>query len=250
MHGGADNDAISGAEALLPFYNEAPQTDTDPLRIDPTTHLSAWWNPYDPMVGIPGFFLDFDTYWTDPTTGQLLLIDGGAGPGQRRPRPHLRRHGDDWMVGGTYFDWLFGGWGYDLLDARRQPLDQRRPQRHPRARGLVVPARATSPTAAPIATSSSATRRWTGCSTGRATTNDFYVPFDFYGAPTVNRFYTPAIAQFIRRLAYAGGTDVLLTPFEPYDEPAIIPRRAPGLFPHVRPAALARRAAQRPGRAP
>ena len=25
-------------------------------------------------------------------------------------------NGNDWLVGGTYYDWLFGGWGDDLLN--------------------------------------------------------------------------------------------------------------------------------------
>ena len=37
------------------------------------------------------------------------------------------------------------------------------------------------------------------------------------------RFYSARIAAFIRALAYAGGTDVTLTPYEPFDEPAIVP---------------------------
>ena len=53
--------------------------------------------------------------------------------------------------------------------------------------------------------------------------NTYAVPFDFYDAPVVNRFYSARIAAFIRALAYAGGTDVTLTPYEPYDEPAIVP---------------------------
>ena len=53
--------------------------------------------------------------------------------------------------------------------------------------------------------------------------NTYAVPFEFYDAPVVNRFYSARIAAFIRALAYAGGTDVTLTPYEPYDEPAIVP---------------------------
>ena len=49
----------------------------------------------------------------------------------------------------------------------------------------------------------------------------YVVPFEYYWPPVVNRYYSAQIAAFIRALAYAGGTDVTLTPYEPYDEPAI-----------------------------
>ena len=72
------------------------------------------------------------------------------------------------------------------------------------------------------------------------------MPFAFYGAPTVNRFYTPAIARFIRRLAYAGGTDVLLTPFEPFDEPP----RSPSPATRTSPTSAACRRPARPATSP
>ena len=186
---------------------------------------SDWWDPFNPRAGIPGFFLDFDTYWTDPTTGQLLLIDGAP----VRVNDGLDRifgdYGDDWIVGGTYFDWLFGGWGEDILD-----LDDN----HWTNGGLNdIPEEdewfrqgdfAFGGADRDVLIGNSAMDRmfdWEGDE------NDFYVPFAFYGPPTVNRFYTAAIALFIRRLAYAGGTDVLLTPFEPFDEPAIVERGDP-----------------------
>ncbi len=174
------------------------------------------------MVGIPGFFLDFDTYWTDPTTGQLLLIDGGPVQVNDGLDRIFGDTGDDWLVGGTYFDWLFGGWGYDLLDADDNHWTNGGLNDTPEledswfAQGDFAYGGADRD----VLIGNTAMDRlfdWTG------DFNDFYVPFAFYGAPTVNRFYTPAIARFIRRLAYAGGTDVLLTPFEPFDEPAIIP---------------------------
>ncbi len=52
--------------------------------------------------------------------------------------------------------------------------------------------------------------------------NIYVVPFEFFGSPVVNRIYLPRIAAFIRALAFAAGTDFTLTPFEPFDEPAII----------------------------
>jgi LPXTG-motif cell wall-anchored protein len=173
------------------------------------------------MIGIPDFFLDFATYWTEPGTGELILIDGAPVPVDDGLDRIFGDYGYDWIVGGTYFDWLFGGWGQDILD-----LDDN----HWTNGGLNnIPEPdewfrqgdfAYGGADRDVLIGNSAMDRmfdWEG------DFNDFYVPFAFYGAPTVNRFYTPAIARFIRRLAYAGGTDVLLTPFEPFDEPAIIP---------------------------
>jgi hypothetical protein len=247
LHGGGGDDAISGAEALLPFYNEAPQTDTDPLRINPTTHLSAWWTRstrWSASRLLPRLRHLLDR----PDHRQLLLIDGGRSRSTTASTASSATPAHDWLVGGTYFDWLFGGWGYDLLDADDNHWTTAA-STHARARGLVVrPGRLRlrrrrsgrphrqhgdgPPVRLARATSTTSTCR------SSSTAPD--------GQPLLHA----AIARFIRRLAYAGGTDVLLTPFEPFDEPAIIPGGTvqPGL-PAVRPAALARRAAQRPRRA-
>ena len=118
LHGGAGDDAISGAEALPPFYNERARRPT-PTRCASTRRRTCrtGGTPFNPRAGIPGFFLDFDTYWTDPTTGQLLLIDGGPVQVNDGNDRIFGDTGDDWLVGGTYIDWLFGGWGTTCSNA-------------------------------------------------------------------------------------------------------------------------------------
>ena len=52
--------------------------------------------------------------------------------------------------------------------------------------------------------------------------NSFIVPFSRFGPPTVNRSFAPAVRDLIRDLAYAAGTDSVLTPSEPFDEVSIV----------------------------
>jgi Ca2+-binding RTX toxin-like protein len=100
LHGGAGSDGISGAEALPEFYN--------------TPSLSAYrlftpgvlvYDPYNPLAKINGHPLNFDA--TDG--GGQIIHDGedalfGEG-------------GDDWLVGGTDVDHMYGGAGNDVINA-------------------------------------------------------------------------------------------------------------------------------------
>ena len=52
--------------------------------------------------------------------------------------------------------------------------------------------------------------------------NSFIVPFAPFGQPTVNRQFSPDTRELMRELAYAAGVDVTLTPFEPFDEIALV----------------------------
>ena len=128
--------------------------------------------------------------------------------------------GNDWLVGGTNCDWLFGGFGDDLLN-----LDD-----------FLDTAGGTNKVIEPDARFRDADFAFGGA--GRdvliANTaadrmfdwggefNSFIVPFSRFGPPTVNRSFAPAVRDLIRDLAYAAGTDSVLTPSEPFDEVSIV----------------------------
>ena len=237
LHGGAGDDAISGAEAMREWYNELPQTDPNPLRFNPATGTFDWWDPNDPRAKIEGFFLNFDAYVIDEVTGRVIR-DGTLTVSQNDGRDKIFQvivgapvpsndgldrifgdYGNDWLVGGTYFDQLFGGWGNDLhnLDDNLETNGGRndRPEDDEWFRQGDF---AFGGTDRDIFIGNSGQDRmidWQG------DFNAFYVPFEEFGPPTIYRFYSPLFPPFIRALAFAAGTDSSLTPFEPYDEPAI-----------------------------
>ena len=220
LHGGAGDDAISGAEAMAAFYNDLPVTDSNPLQYDPATGKFAAYDAANPRVKIPNFLLNFDPYLVD-AAGNFILRDGQLVPLEDGLDRIFGDNGNDWLVGGTYYDWLFGGWGDDLLNLddyldTNNGLNDRIEDDERFRQGDF----AFGGAGRDVLIANSAQDRmfdWTG------DFNTYAVPFEFYDAPVVNRFYSARIAAFIRALAYAGGTDVTLTPYEPYDEPAIVP---------------------------
>jgi hypothetical protein len=126
MHGGNGDDAMSGAEALPFYYDNA----RNPLKV--LANLAAYYAPgnllgytdatatfsffnlSDPFSKImlrdshgnviADFLLNFTsgTIWTPVDDGQDVLFGDG---------------GNDWIVGGTNSDHLYGGDGNDLLQA-------------------------------------------------------------------------------------------------------------------------------------
>ena len=159
-------------------------------------------------------------------TGARITIDGElVKSNDGRDRIYGDR-GPDWLVGGTERDWLFGGFGDDVhnaddnLDTGYGVNDDPENADTRFRDGDIVYGGA----GRDVLIGNTGRDRlfdWTGFF------NSFYVPFEEYGPPTVNRWYTLAFHLFIRRLALAGGADVLLTPNEPYDEPAIFPLGSP-----------------------
>jgi len=111
LHGGSGDDAISGAEALVEFYN-APVNAGNVLGYNATTTLFAAYNPNAPMarvmvdasgkfvlIGGSEFLMNFDA--TELDGNDMIFGDLG----------------NDWLVGGPGMDWMFGGLGDDLLNA-------------------------------------------------------------------------------------------------------------------------------------
>ena len=181
--------------------------------------MFAAYDPNNPRAKIYGFLLNFDPWVVDTGNGGIWMSTV-----RLQKKDGLDRifgdNGNDWLVGGTYYDWMFGGWGDDLLNAddyleTNDGLNDRVEDDVRFRQGDL----AFGGAGRDVLIANSAQDRlvdWQG------DFNTYVVPFAYYGAPVVYRSYTPRLAAFIRALAYAAGTDVSLTPFEPYDEPAIV----------------------------
>jgi Ca2+-binding RTX toxin-like protein len=245
VHGGAGDDAISGASPLAFYYSDVPQaaiqglwgiSPVDPLAYDPATTKFADYNAENPWakvfdctsgqkdIGLTGtcasgqkveFFLNFTPYVLDASGTPIL--DGTAQPVKSDDGCDIiyGDNGNDWTVGGTDTNWLFGGFGDDLLQSS-QDLDvdggvNRVPE----------PERWSDPTFA----YGGAGRDVLIADTGRARMfdwhgefNSFVVPFSPFGTPVVNRTFSPWARDFIRALAAAGGQDPTFVPGSPIDE--------------------------------
>ncbi|MBL8817435.1 MAG: hypothetical protein JNL58_15515, partial [Planctomyces sp.] len=105
IHGGAGDDALSGAEATAAWYIKTPLPESSLLNYNPTTRMFAAYNPVDPLSKISNFLLNFEA---SASNGAKISdgIDSIFGD-----------EGNDWLVGGTLADRMFGGMGDDLLNA-------------------------------------------------------------------------------------------------------------------------------------
>ena len=248
IHGNEGDDAISGAEALPFFFSDLQQSMTasqwgidpaDPLRYDPTTTKFADYNAEDPWskifdctdgtrdIGLTGtcvagqkvdFFLNFTPFVLDAAGLPMRDAAGGFLKSDDGCDIIYGDVGNDWLVGGTNTNWLFGGFGDDLLQSSPYLEVDGGTNRRP------VPERWSAPTFA----YGGAGRDVLIAGTGRARMydwggefNSFVVPFAPFGAPVVNRSFSPWIQDFIRALAVAGGMDMTFAPATPLDELAL-----------------------------
>ncbi len=218
LHGGAGDDAMSGAEATRPFYNELPQVDDDPLGYDPITRKLAAYDALNPREKIPNFLLNFDSYVVDEATGVAVQINGVPLKSYDGCDRLFGDNGNDWLVGGTMCDWMFGGAGDDLMNLddfhetngnlNNRPEDDRRFADADYAfggAGLDV-----------LIANTAADRMWDWS----GEFNSFIVPFSPFGAPTVNRTFSPWARDFLRGLGYGAGEDRFLV--EPDNELALV----------------------------
>jgi hypothetical protein len=121
MHGGSGDDAISGAEALVTFWNNPV---SDPLNVlgyqAGLQTFSAYdeFNPLQVIGGLDGsgkpsgFFLNFDA--TEGPNASDFATTGYKTDGND---VIFGDYGNDWLVGGTGQDHMYGGFGDDLLNA-------------------------------------------------------------------------------------------------------------------------------------
>jgi Ca2+-binding RTX toxin-like protein len=137
IHGGAGDDALSGAEALPFYYDDgrhdplgvldrlaAHYTPGNVLGYDPATTLFRYYSQTDPWRklvlrnpnGTPlmidgkmvDFLLNFESQQTFDATTPAPVVDDGRDA-------IFGDVGNDWMVGGTNQDHVYGGYGDDLL---------------------------------------------------------------------------------------------------------------------------------------
>jgi Ca2+-binding RTX toxin-like protein len=105
LHGGFGDDAISGAEATAAWYITTPLADASVLQYNEAAVMFAAYNPLDALSKIPNFILNFNA-----TDANGSKIDDGIDS-------IFGDEGNDWLVGGTNTDRMFGGMGGDLLNA-------------------------------------------------------------------------------------------------------------------------------------
>ncbi|MFL5860054.1 MAG: hypothetical protein ACJ780_04640, partial [Solirubrobacteraceae bacterium] len=248
IHGGTGDDAISGAEALAFYYSTIPQSEilaqwgidpVNPLLYNLATTKFADYNAVDPWskiydctdgtkdIPVSGtctsgqkvdFFLNFTPYVLDASG--VPILDGSGSPVKSNDGCDIiyGDNGNDWIVGGTDTNWLFGGFGDDLLQSSQNLETQSELNRIPEAATWSDPTFAYGGAGRDVLIADSGRARmydWSG------EFNSFIVPFSPFGAPVVNRSFSPWIRDFIRALSVAGGADQTFTPGSPLDELAL-----------------------------
>ena len=224
LHGGAGDDAISGAEAQREFYTEVPQTalalgydPSNPLGYDPVTRKLAAYDANNPRTRIEGFLLNFDTHRIDERTGQVIMVNGlpvKSADGVDRIFGDL---GNDWLVGGTGADRMFGGRGDDMLNADDNHDTQGGLNGAPDAVQFADADFAYGGAGLDVLIANTGGDRlfdWSG------EFNSFIVPFGPFGAPTVNRLLSPSVKNFVQALGAAEGADPTI--FEPDGELGLV----------------------------
>ena len=199
IHAGAGNDAISGAEALQEFYADVmPQTDTAPIAYYPDTGKLEFFDADEPRTKIAGFLLNFE-----PTDSAGSKIEDGKD----------RIFGDDghdWLVGGTGRDRLFGGLGDDLMNADDNHDNGSAPglNDQPDSPEFADGDFAFGGNGRDVLIANTGNDRlydWQG------EYNSYFVPFNPFGDPIVNRFSNPHVRQFLTDLGAASGADQSLS---------------------------------------
>ena len=194
LHGGAGDDAISGAEALPGFYGN-PSNGGNALAYNATSGEFAEYDEFDPRTKIAGFLLNFDH--TEGATVGTVKSDGDD--------KLFGDLGNDWLVGGTGRDNMYGGWGDDLINADDNQDSQ--------AGGL---------NNIPDTHASYEDRAFGGAGRDRLIANtggdrlidwagefnSYIVPFSPFGLGTVSRMLAPSLAEFLYDLSESDGVDL------------------------------------------
>jgi Ca2+-binding RTX toxin-like protein len=198
LHGGAGDDAISGAEALPVFYGN-PSNSGDVLAYNEVSGEFDAYDEFDPRTKIAGFLLNFD-HTEGPTVTSATWGTVNT-DGDDRIFGDL---GNDWLVGGTGRDNLYGGWGDDLINADDNHDSQAGghndiPDTHPsyedRAYGGAGRDRLIANTGGDRLID------WAG------EFNSYIVPFAPFGLGTVSRMLAPSLAEFLYDLSESDGAD-------------------------------------------
>ncbi len=198
LHGGAGDDAMSGAEALPSFF-AAPFNPGNVLAYGMhKTGEFANYDEYDPWRKVAGFLLNFAAnegpLVADATYGSKATDGDDAIFGDL---------GNDWIVGGTGRDTLYGGYGDDLLNADddHDTLGgtNRGTDTHPSYED-----RAYGGAGRDVLIANTGGDRlidWVG------EFNSYIVPFAPYGIATVSRTLQPQLPEFLYALSRSQGID-------------------------------------------
>jgi Ca2+-binding RTX toxin-like protein len=187
LHGSAGDDAISGTEALAPFFLH-PVNPGDVLRFDPNRIEFADYDEDFPRVEMATFLLNFDA--TLPAEGDEDAIFGDLG--------------NDWLVGGPDNDHLYGGWGADLLDADDDKGTNGGLNDAPDGPDVDIQDIAFGGAGRDVLYANTGGDRlidWAG------EFNSFIVPFAPFGLFTVSRGVPPHLFEFLYDLSAADGAD-------------------------------------------
>ena len=220
IHGGEGDDALSGAEALDLYYDDDAFGVLASIYADPTNVLRWGIRAGSPGVCDAPDACEFEFYDEYNPWAKVMVPDGSGGL-----VPFLMNNtaseggadgdgkdvifgdgGNDWIVGGTNHDRMFGGWGDDLISADDDPDTNGGANDAPDVQTA-------APTYADIAyggagrdilianTGADRLIDWVG------EFNSYVVPFSPYGAFTISRSNAPHLRQYVLDLAEANGAD-------------------------------------------
>jgi Ca2+-binding RTX toxin-like protein len=221
LHGGAGDDAMSGAEALQDYYDK-PFNPGDVLRFSEVTGEFAEYDEFEPRLQI---FYDENVEFFDSQGAveyRLLknaefILNFAQNEGEVIENNFIWSDGDDklfgdlgndWLVGGTGRDNMYGGWGDDLLNADDDHTT------NPDIDGV-------GQNDAPDTHASYEDRAFGGAGRDRLIANtggdrlidwagnfnSYIVPFSQYGMGTVSRTLQPKLAEFLYDLSASDGAD-------------------------------------------
>ncbi|MCH7645444.1 MAG: hypothetical protein IH974_11500 [Myxococcales bacterium] len=193
LHGSSGDDAISGAEALPEFFDQ-PTNPGNVLQFDADRIEFAAYDEDEPLAKIAGFLLNFDDNIAD---GDPIEQDGDDAI--------FGDLGNDWLVGGTDRDRLYGGFGADLLDADDlKEVDGDHTNQGPDGPDFTQQDLAFGGAGRDVLIANTGGDRlidWIG------EFNSFIVPFAPFGEFTVTRAVFPALFEFLYDLSEADGAD-------------------------------------------
>ncbi len=209
LHGGAGDDAVSGAEALLTSYAPTyaggvvqtdwahPFNDGRLLGFNTATGMFPLYDSADPRRRIR---LTATGALSKTSTGLEFFLNNNAAEG--KPYGSLFSdgfdvvfgdHGNDWLVGGTGRDTLWGGWGNDLLQAD-DDLGTSGGLNNGVDTAPAYEDRAFGGAGLDVMIANTGGDRlidWDG------EFNTYLVPFSPYGAPSISRMVAPALYDFL-----------------------------------------------------
>jgi hypothetical protein len=159
----------------------------------------AWYDEYNPLVKIEGFFLNFDKTEGPLAAGSTKNTDGNDAI--------FGDLGNDWIVGGTGKDHLYGGWGDDLLNADDN-LETAGGLNNAPDTDISYEDIAYGGAGRDVLIANTGGDRlidWAG------EFNSYIVPFAPYGMATISRTVQPQLPEYLYALSKSDGVDMTRT---------------------------------------